>query len=213
MEFSELTNKELKCILRENQVKNYSNLSKKELVKKVNNLIKVQNGGKSGKGKNGKKKKYTLKDLIGAGPPGMPTNENSKNLPNFKITPSPPPPPPPLKNQATLNAKAATGSSQNSAPSNPIVATAPLQNSVQQNAQVASQNLVQQNAQVASQNSATLNPIVATAPALSKNEIKEQENREFNRQTNEAKRASLENKGNNKGNNKGKNECGTCSIL
>ena len=60
MEFSELTNKELKGILRENKVKNYSNLNKKELVKKVKQLTREQNGGKSGKGKNGKKKKYTL---------------------------------------------------------------------------------------------------------------------------------------------------------
>ena len=58
MEFSELTNKELKGILRENQVKNYSKLNKKELVKKVNQLTRKQNGGK----------KYTLKELIGGAP-------------------------------------------------------------------------------------------------------------------------------------------------
>jgi hypothetical protein len=61
-ELSELSNRELKNILRKNQVKNYSKLNKKELVKKVNLLIKQQNGG----GKNSKKnKKYTLRDLIG----------------------------------------------------------------------------------------------------------------------------------------------------
>lgn len=70
MEFSELTNKELKGILRENQVKNYSNLNKKELVKKVNQLTREQNGGKSGK------KKYKLKELVG----GLETNEISKSL-------------------------------------------------------------------------------------------------------------------------------------
>ena len=59
---SELSNRELKNILRENQVKNYSKLNKKELVKKVNLLIKQQNGG--GK-KSRKNKKYTLRDLIG----------------------------------------------------------------------------------------------------------------------------------------------------
>ena len=85
MEFSELTNKELKNILRENQVKNYSKLNKKELVKKVNQLTREQNGGKSGKGKNGKKKKYTLKDLFGGDPPEMPTVMNKNNLPNFLI--------------------------------------------------------------------------------------------------------------------------------
>jgi hypothetical protein len=60
MVLSELTNKELKSILRENDVRNYSKLNKKDLVKKVNQLIKAQNGGKSGKGKNGKKK-YRLR--------------------------------------------------------------------------------------------------------------------------------------------------------
>lgn len=67
MVLSELTNKELKGILRENNVRNYSKLNKKGLLKKVNQLIKEQNGGKDGKGKNGKKKKYTLKDFIGGG--------------------------------------------------------------------------------------------------------------------------------------------------
>ena len=78
MVLSELTNKELKGILRENDVRNYSKMNKKGLLKKVNQLIKEQNGGNSGKGKNGKKKKYTLKDFIGgsvtpaapAAPPG-----------------------------------------------------------------------------------------------------------------------------------------------
>ena len=71
MEFSELTNIELKSILRENQVKNYSKLNKKDLVKKLNQLIKAQNGGNSGKRNNRKKgkKKYKLKQLIGGGPP------------------------------------------------------------------------------------------------------------------------------------------------
>ncbi len=61
MELSELTNKELKYILRQNNIKNYSKLNKKDLVKKVNQLIKAQNGGKSEKIKRGKKKK----ELIG----------------------------------------------------------------------------------------------------------------------------------------------------
>ena len=191
MEFSELTNKELKGILRENQVKNYSNLNKKELVKKVKQLTREQNGGKSGKGKNGKKKKYTLKDLIGGDPPKMPTGVNQKNLPNISNIPPPPPPPlPPPKNQALSNSTVATGSSQNS---------------------------VQQNVQAASQNSATSNPIVATAPALSQSEIKKLENNEEARQLNKAKKESLLNQPSiqpsNQVNNKGKNECGACSIL
>jgi hypothetical protein len=76
MVLSELTNKELKSILRENDVRNYSKLNKKNLVKKVNQLIKAQNGGgkKSGKGKN---KKYTLKELIGGnGTPVIGQNGN-----------------------------------------------------------------------------------------------------------------------------------------
>ena len=71
MVLSELTNKELKGILRENDVRNYSKLNKKGLLKKVNQLIKAQNGGgkKNGKGKN---KKYTFKDLIGGKPINSP---------------------------------------------------------------------------------------------------------------------------------------------
>jgi len=72
MEFSELSNKELKNILRENQVKNYSKLNKKELVKKVNQLIREQNGGKSGK------RKYKLKELVG----GLEPNELTQSLLN-----------------------------------------------------------------------------------------------------------------------------------
>jgi len=61
MELSELTNKELKYILRQNNVKNYSKLNKKDLVKKVNQLIKAQNGGNN-------KKKNKLNELIGGAP-------------------------------------------------------------------------------------------------------------------------------------------------
>jgi hypothetical protein len=38
MELLELTNKELKSIFRENDVRNYSKLNKKDLFKKVNQL-------------------------------------------------------------------------------------------------------------------------------------------------------------------------------
>ena len=82
MVLSELTNKELKSILRENDVRNYSKLNKKNLVKKVNQLIKAQNGGgkKSGKGGN---KKYTLRELIG-GAPGL--GPNGKPLTEVTVT-------------------------------------------------------------------------------------------------------------------------------
>lgn len=209
MEFSELTNKELKGILRENQVKNYSNLNKKELIKKVNNLIKVQNGGKSGKGKNGKKKKYTLKDLIGGdetpGEPPVPlTGVNSKILPNVintGIAPLPPPNPPLAPNQVETKELIV-----NDAPGN-----APV------NAKVKAPGNAPGNASREKNATATPNSIVATAPPLSQNEIKKLENNEEARQLNEAKKLSLENqllkKPSNQVNNKGKNECGACSIL
>jgi hypothetical protein len=62
MGLSELTNRELKNILRQNNVKNFSKLNKKDLVKKVNKLLNSQNSGNSNKMIN---KKYTLKELIG----------------------------------------------------------------------------------------------------------------------------------------------------
>jgi hypothetical protein len=66
----------LKNILRQNQVKNYSKLNKKNLLKKVNELIKSQNGGNS-------KKKYRLRG-------GSP-----KNSADTSAHPGPPPGPPP----------------------------------------------------------------------------------------------------------------------
>jgi hypothetical protein len=85
MGLSDLTNKELKNILRENDVKNYSKFNKKDLVKMVNQLINAQNGGKNEKIKNGKKK-YKLKELIGGEPPEvkqplLSNNNRNKNSP------------------------------------------------------------------------------------------------------------------------------------
>jgi len=78
MVLSELTNKELKGILQQNNVKNYSKLNKKNLVKKVNQLINAQNGGGKRSGK-GKTKKYTLKELIGGN--GTPViGQNGKTI-------------------------------------------------------------------------------------------------------------------------------------
>jgi hypothetical protein len=88
MVLSELTNKELKSILQQNNVKNYSKLNKKDLVKKVNQLIKAQNGGgkKSGKEKN---KKYTFRELIGGLPLGLKngTPANASVLPPIASAP------------------------------------------------------------------------------------------------------------------------------
>jgi len=125
MELSELTNRELKNILRQNQVKNYSKLNKKELVKKVNQLIKAQNGGKSGE------KKYTLKDLIGGDP-----DELTKSLLSNK-------------NREEKN-KSNTANSQN----NPIQSiTANSQNNPIQSITANSQNNPIQTNQANSQNS------------------------------------------------------------
>ena len=71
MELSELTNRELKNILRQNNVKNYSKLNKKELVKKVNKLIKVKNGGNCNK-------KYTFKNLSGGKNGDTPAESTTK---------------------------------------------------------------------------------------------------------------------------------------
>jgi hypothetical protein len=86
MGLSELTNRELKNILRQNNVKNFSKLNKKDLVKKVNKLLNSQNSGNSNKMIN---KKYTLKELIGGngeleenpvGPSAPPINEKNEKL-------------------------------------------------------------------------------------------------------------------------------------
>jgi hypothetical protein len=220
MVLSELTNKELKGILQENDVKNYSNLNKKELVKKVNQLIKAQNGGKSGKGKNGKKKKYALKDLIGGEPPEMPPYVNPNILPNIQT--NPPPPPLPLKKSVTSNAQVVTAQSKNSATSNSQVVKAQSKNSAPSNLQVVtaqsknsaiskaqevtaqSNNSAPSNAQAVT---APLNPKIATAPPYSKFEQNALIAQEENRQFNNAIERSLKNQGGIK------NDCGPCSIL
>ena len=88
MGLSDLTNKELKNILRQNNVKNYSKFNKKDLVKMVNQLINAQNGGKNEKINNGKKK-YKLKELIGGEPPEILQpllSKNNRNKKNSTIT-------------------------------------------------------------------------------------------------------------------------------
>jgi len=108
LELSKMTNRELKNILRDNQIKNYSKLNKKDLVKKVNKLINNQSGRKNGG--NAKNKKYTLKELVG----GFPSE-----LPNFSIPTSTPPQLPPLPlplNQ--INSKKLNGKNQQQQQSN-----------------------------------------------------------------------------------------------
>jgi hypothetical protein len=76
MGLSELTNKELKNILRQNNIKNYSKLNKKDLTKKVNQLIKLQNN--AGKKINGGYNSNTKNTSV---PINVKTNLNKKNIP------------------------------------------------------------------------------------------------------------------------------------
>ena len=75
MGLSELTNKELKNILRQNNIKNYSKLNKKDLTKKVNQLIKLQNN--AGKKINGGYNSNTKNTSV---PINVKTNLNKKNI-------------------------------------------------------------------------------------------------------------------------------------
>ena len=188
MVLSELTNKELKGILRENNVRNYSKLNKKNLVKKVNQLIKAQNGGgkKSGKGEN---KKYTLKELIGGtgvlGPNGKPVANGSQ----------------PAANGSQPAAATRANGAQ------PAAAT--KANGAQPNGQPLSEAETVANPNISSPAPAILaGSNSATAPLLNKNEERRLANNEEARQLSKAKNLSLQNI-----NNKPKDECGACSIL
>jgi hypothetical protein len=112
MELSELTNKELKNILRQNQVKNYSKLNKKNLLKKVNELIKSQNGGNSKKkyrlrgGSRSPKKSADTGHPPGATTPGAPSGPPPGPHPGYTAPPpynpsAPPPGAPPFYSPPT----------------------------------------------------------------------------------------------------------------
>ena len=186
-ELTELTNRELKNILRENQIKNYSKLNKKDLVKKVNQLIKAQNGEKSGKRKN-INKKYTLKELIG-GVRGVSESllSNTNNQPTIYSRESMDYVPPSVKNIPI------TQKEKNNAL---------LQQQQQQQQQQQPEQLNQQQQQQQPEQLTQQQEKIPSAPFLSKNEKKKLENNEEARQINEAKKASLQ-----------KEEgCGACSI-
>jgi hypothetical protein len=195
MELSGLTNKELKSILRENQVKNYSNLHKKELVKKVNQLTREQNGGKSGKGKNCKKKKYTLKDLIGGKEPEelkqhLLSNQNRKKRNDTTLSISRSEPggyiPPSIKNIPITKNEINKAALQQQQPLSSDPSLNEHKNDVQ----------------------------VATTPPFSQSEQNALTVQEEEKQLNSAKKRSLENQGGIQNTNSGKNECGSmCSIL
>jgi len=198
MELSNLSNKELKNILRENSVKNYSKLNKKDLVKKVNQLIKAQNGGKSGKGKNGKKKKYILNDFIrgGSNAPGTSTAPDATGTPAANtVTGATGTPGIPAAASETISQNAAvtgsTGAIQQTSSQNPT-----KKNNNNQKSSVSASKL---NSQLSS------NSLQPSSPELSKQELTEIEKNEEQRQINAAKNASLQKNQN--------NGCGPCSIL
>ena len=194
MELSELTNKELKNILRQNQVKNYSKLNKKNLVKKVNQLIKSLNGGNS-------KKKYRLRGGIVVSP--------RKN--------DPPGPPPVATPGATTQGPNHSVNNKNLNPANPGATTTPSVSDNSSNEsiekQVASDSGLPQNQGNPTQVSTASNKnnrsrgnsalFVYSANPNNKNYKGREEPFEQTKYGNiKAKDA----------NNSGKNECGACTI-
>jgi hypothetical protein len=213
MELSNLSNKELKNILRENSVKNYSKLNKKDLVKKVNQLIKAQNGGKSGKGKNGKKKKYILNDFIrgGSNAPGTSTAPDATGTPAANtVTGATGATGTPAANTVTgatgtpgIPAAASETISQNAAVTG---STGAIQQTSSQNPTKKNNNNQKSSVSASKLNSQlSSNSLQPSSPELSKQELTEIEKNEEQRQINAAKNASLQKNQN--------NGCGPCSIL
>ena len=207
MVLSELTNKELKGILRENNVRNYSKLNKKNLVKKVNQLIKAQHGGGKKSGKDGNKK-YTWRKLIG-GAPGL--NQNGKPLPKAENVAATRANGQPLPKAETVanGPQSAAATRANGQPLPEAVNRANSNNSSSAGINYSIPNSSAPNYSLINNNARIPKPITVSAPpALSEAEEQEQINEEA-RQINEAKRQSLQNI-----NNKKKvDECGSmCSI-
>ena len=85
IELYEFTNKKLRDILKKNQVKNYSKMNKKDLIKKVNQLTNSQNGGNGAQ--------YT--EVSGVRIPiHMLSSQRYPPQPNAQRYPPPPYPPP-----------------------------------------------------------------------------------------------------------------------
>ena len=198
MELSELTNKELKNILRQNNVKNYSKLNKKELVKKVNQLIKAQNGGKGEKIKNGKKK-YKLKELIGGVGNGTPTKVEDVKFEN-------------LREQQQQLQKVNTQGQQTASTSN-ISAQNPQGQQTASTSNISAQNL--QGQQIAPPPYPPPSFQTASAPNFNNSQQNALIKQEENRQLNEATRRSLENQGGviNPAGVNNQEKCKACTIL
>ena len=190
MELYKLSNKELKGILRENQVKNYSKLNKKELVKKVNQLTREQNGGKSGKGKN------RLKELIG-GEPGelkpLLSNNNRKNK----------------NGPPTIYTRESTGYQPPSPANIPITQNEKNKATLQQQQQLSAPLLSESEQKKINNHEEKRQINEATRRSLENQSVKQPLNQVNN---NEATRRSLENQSVNQPSKQEKNECGLCTI-
>ena len=198
MVLSELTNKELKSILRENDVRNYSKLNKKGLLKKVNQLIKEQNGGKTGNGKN-IKKKYRLR----GGSPKKSENNSVAASVDAPVTATA------VNSDATTN-QSATAAVAAAPPTQGVnLATAPPT----KNASVASAPPLNESESPSTGNkylNAYQNPkdpknVRLVNPELGSNPPEQVINNKKNNAQNNAQ--------NNTNTNKPKDECGACSIL
>jgi hypothetical protein len=196
MELSELTNRELKNILRQNNIKNYSKLNKKELVKKVNKLIKVKNGGNQNK-------KYTFKNLVGGTkePSTEPSTESSiESSTELSTQPSTAP-----STSSSLNTTFSGLKNKLSKGINTAMTNSDLKNKLSKGI----------NPAITNKSETTSNPQPSAPPLNAVNENK-LSNQEFNRQTELAKEQSLKNNPNstqNPNTNPKKEECGPCSIL
>jgi hypothetical protein len=191
MELSELTNKELKNILRQNNVKNYSKLNKKDLVKKVNQLIKEQNGDK---------KKYKLNELIGGD--HLKGNKNlsqslltNQNITARKIN---------EKNKSTIYSRESRGYEPPKINPNGTMVPPPISSS----------NPSEQSISSSIPSEQPISSSIPSAPLLTPYEANQLRIQEEQRQLNAAKNMSLQNQGVIQKNNLGNNEqCKGCTIL
>jgi len=188
MGLSELTNKELKNILRQNNIKNYSKLNKKDLTKKVNQLIKSQNN--AGKKLNGGDNSNTKNTSVPI---------NKKNTPPSTIIPSPESV---TELEQTLNVKnVKTNLNKKN--------TSPSSESAGQSEQNVKNNIIEGTKEIQSNQNVTqvTTKEIPSAPPLSNSEINNLSKKEFNRQTQIAINQSISNQ------NVKKEECGACTIL
>ena len=206
MGLSELTNKELKNILRQNNIKNYSKLNKKDLTKKVNQLIKLQDN--AGKKINGGSISNTKTTSV---PINVKTNLNKKNTPPSKVIPSPESV---TELEQTSNVKnVKVISNKENLP--PVISSpesaGQLEPTVKNNQreEVESHPITSETNQSNPNQNVTQanNKKIPSAPPYNKKELNELNNREFNRKTQIAINESKSNQ------NLKKEECGACTIL